>query len=357
MTKRRVCLNMIVRDESKVIQRCLDSLKSFIDYWVIVDTGSTDGTQALVEEALQGVPGELHELPWVDFSYCRNQALDLAKGKGDFLLFIDADEIFVPDESGFTWPLFDKHCYFATFVLETGSMIQRIFLANAHLKWRWKGVLHEELTTETPRSGGVLEKAKIRVIQDGRRSLDPDKHLKDAELLRKEHEREPESSRTLFYLALTYEMAKKKELALDAYRKRAKMDGWSEEIYHSLYRTAVLEGEMNLSAIGSYCKAYTERPNRAEPLFLLGKSLVDGNQPFLAYLLTSFALQLPLPKDRTFVEEDVYDYKLLTQKADAATLLGRYKEAATILRESLTRSLMPIETREKVKRALNLMPN
>jgi glycosyltransferase involved in cell wall biosynthesis len=40
-----VCLNMIVKNESKVIERCLRSVKGCIDYWVIVDTGSTDDTQ------------------------------------------------------------------------------------------------------------------------------------------------------------------------------------------------------------------------------------------------------------------------------------------------------------------------
>ena len=63
-----ICLNMIVKNESKVIQRCLESVKGTIDYWVIVDTGSTDGTQQLIKECLKDIPGELHERPWVDLS-------------------------------------------------------------------------------------------------------------------------------------------------------------------------------------------------------------------------------------------------------------------------------------------------
>ena len=50
MTKKTVCLNMIVKNESKVVERCLDSVKSLIDYWVIVDTGSDDGTQKVIRE-------------------------------------------------------------------------------------------------------------------------------------------------------------------------------------------------------------------------------------------------------------------------------------------------------------------
>ena len=49
VTKSKICLNMIVKDESRVIRRCLESVKPLIDYWVIVDTGSTDGTQEIIK--------------------------------------------------------------------------------------------------------------------------------------------------------------------------------------------------------------------------------------------------------------------------------------------------------------------
>ena len=82
---------MIVRDEAAVIERCLASVRDHIDTWVICDTGSTDGTQDLVRTALSGIPGELHERPWVDFGHNRTELLRLARGKADFLLLLDAD--------------------------------------------------------------------------------------------------------------------------------------------------------------------------------------------------------------------------------------------------------------------------
>ena len=68
---------MIVKNESKVIRRCLESVLPLVDYWVIVDTGSTDGTQQIILECLKEVPGFLHERPWVDFSHNRNEAIAL----------------------------------------------------------------------------------------------------------------------------------------------------------------------------------------------------------------------------------------------------------------------------------------
>ncbi len=38
---------MIVKNETHIIKECLDSIHKYVDYWVIVDTGSTDGTQEL----------------------------------------------------------------------------------------------------------------------------------------------------------------------------------------------------------------------------------------------------------------------------------------------------------------------
>ena len=72
-----ICLNMIVKNEAHVIRRCLDSVRPFIDCWVIVDTGSTDGTQELIREVMRDIPGELRERPWKNFAHNRNEALSL----------------------------------------------------------------------------------------------------------------------------------------------------------------------------------------------------------------------------------------------------------------------------------------
>src|SRR5262249_51552449 len=77
----RICLNMIVKDEALVIGRCLDSVLTFIATWVVVvDTGSTDGTQDRVRDLLRSRLGALHERPWKNFGENRNEALGHAGG-------------------------------------------------------------------------------------------------------------------------------------------------------------------------------------------------------------------------------------------------------------------------------------
>ena len=80
----KLCLSMIVRNEAPVILRCLASVLPLIDSWAIVDTGSTDGTQILIRDRLKALPGELYERPWRDFASNRTEALDLARGRGDY---------------------------------------------------------------------------------------------------------------------------------------------------------------------------------------------------------------------------------------------------------------------------------
>src|SRR5689334_18393350 len=85
-------LTMIVKDEAPTIARTLASVKPHIDRWVIVDTGSTDNTRDVVRSELAGVPGELHEAPFVDFETTRNLGLERCGTETDFILWLDADD-------------------------------------------------------------------------------------------------------------------------------------------------------------------------------------------------------------------------------------------------------------------------
>src|ERR1700733_8465904 len=87
---------MIVKNEVANLERCLRSVADHISCWIIGDTGSTDGTQELIEKffAARDIPGELHSFPFENFAQARNEALDRARASAlpfDYILLTDAD--------------------------------------------------------------------------------------------------------------------------------------------------------------------------------------------------------------------------------------------------------------------------
>ena len=142
--RQKICLSMIVKDEAQVIARCLASVSPLIDYWVIVDTGSSDGTPDIVRKVLHDIPGELHHRPWVDFAYNRTEALKLSRSHCQYILLIDADDI-LELPPGFKLPFLNADSY-AIEIWNKGRHYWRPQLIRSLLPWRYEGVLHEFLT-------------------------------------------------------------------------------------------------------------------------------------------------------------------------------------------------------------------
>ncbi len=353
---RTICLNMIVKDEKEAIESCLSSIKNLIDYWVIVDTGSTDGTQDIIRAYLKDIPGELHERPWVDFGHNRNEALALAKGKGSYLLFIDADET-LNLHPHFIKPSLDKDCYYA-FVQTQTNIGQRILLINNEIEWQWKGVLHESIVRPYVRSLEVLTNLTILATSDeGARAKDPKKHHKDAELLEQALQKEPMNSRYVFYLAQSYVNAHEYALALKNYEKRSTMGETGYEVFWSLYSIGMLQQQLGMDlemVLKSFQKAHEYRKDRAEPIYRLAKIHHQLKNDTLAYNLLKTALAFPLPLDTGYIEHWIYDFGLLLVLADCAQALGKYQEAEAAYQQLLLKNTLPSLAREEIKKSLIL---
>lgn len=351
MFYKTVCLNMIVKDESKIIERCLSSVLDIIDYWVIVDTGSTDGTQKILLEYLRDIPGELHEQEWVNFEYNRNAALELAKNKSDYILCMDADDRFEFLPS-FDKNALEKDCYM---ILCRDPVVDsyRLLLINNNPGWRWVGILHEELQISHQVTGGILcSVMKNGLARDGKRAQDPKRYLKDARLLEQAHQEDPTNSRTVFYLAQSYLTANELSLALTYYQKRASMGGYDDELFWTLYTIACIREDLqmpHLIIIDSYQKAYQFNQSRAEPLCSLSRFLIKIGNYAAAYLASKAAVLIPVPETYFFVERDVYEYKALLYFSYCQHLMKRYDEAAVSYRQLLAKKSLPLQDRQTVE--------
>ena len=358
--RQTICLNMIVKNESKVIARCLESVKPLIDYWVISDTGSTDNTKELILETMKGIPGELHEHPWKDFGHNRNNALKLAKGKADFILFIDADETLVFEEN-FSFPYLDKDFYFFSVLNEIEGQLlseyKRILLIDNSLDWEWEGVLHEVVTCPEAKNCELLEGVtNISRTREGFRASDPDKYLKDALVLEKALKDDPGNTRYVLHLGLSYIHARKYDLALKAFQRRIDMTPGvqgSAEIYLSLYEIGCIQIHCQEAAekiIANLTAAHLYRPAQAEPLYQLGEYFLFQNNPFLAYLVLKQALEIPFPKrELIFIEPWIYDWAILFRFAESAFKIGRLQESKVAIEKLLPNPNLPESLRDELQ--------
>jgi glycosyltransferase involved in cell wall biosynthesis len=331
-----ICLNMIVKDEAPVIERCLASVKDQIDYWVIVDTGSTDGTQDIIRKFMADIPGELHERPWVNFGHNREEALRLADGKADYALFIDADEVM---ESGFNKDNLDGDAFLSPVrtCKDPYMTFLRALMVSADGNWYWGNIVHEKLTFIPGDARFVILPDVILAAdtRDGHRSQDPDKYLKDAQKLIEALKTDPENADYVYYTAQSLHNAQHFEEALQYYAQRATMThGWDQHTFWSQYEVGQLSEQLKKSPeeiIDAYSKAYRMRPTRLEPLFRLAQYFYSQKNPLLGYLVASYGRNIPFPAtDIVYIEHWIYHWGHTAVLANCAMELGRYEEASEL---------------------------
>ena len=188
--QKTICLNMIVKNEAHIIVETFDNLLQYIhfDYWVISDTGSTDGTQDIIKKYFhsKNIPGELFEDEWQDFGHNRTLALQHANKKSDYLFIFDADDSIHGDFKLPPYAFFNKEMYNLKFGGDNVSYVRPLLIDNT-LQWRFNGVLHEFLTCVSKSVQGTVLDGNYHVVsgRSGNRSKDPDKYKKDAEILKK----------------------------------------------------------------------------------------------------------------------------------------------------------------------------
>jgi mannosyltransferase OCH1-like enzyme/glycosyltransferase involved in cell wall biosynthesis len=354
MTKQRICLSMIVKDEAPVIERCLTSVLPIIDCWVICDTGSKDGTQDIIRGffAKYQKEGELHQRPWRDFAYNRSEALELARSKGAYSLIIDADDTLevAPD---LRLPELTADSYMLD-IQDSSIRYQRAQLVRNALPWRYRGVLHEFLTCDGAQSTGHLPVLMHR-NHDGARRRDPNTYRKDAAILEAALQTEADPfmrSRYTFYLAQSYRDCGDKENALKRYLERADLGFWQEEAFYALYQAAKIKQELKFpdqDVVDAYLRAADFLQTRAEALHGASKFCRLKEKFEEGYQLAKRGLSIAFPKGGLFVEAWIYSYGLLDELAVNGYWSGNYRDSSMACERLLSEETLPIGERKRIE--------
>ncbi|MRX74189.1 glycosyltransferase [Bacillus lacus] len=392
---------MIVKNESRIIERCLNAAKKAIDYVSVCDTGSTDGTPDLIkawceENAIEGV---VHHEPFKNFGHNRTLSVQLAQQsfpQADYLLLLDADMILEIHEQ-FDKSNLDQDQYL---VMQFNQFIKywNTRLLKSSLPWRCVGVTHEYWDIDADKlkidgSSFALQKGNVKelVINDredgGSKS---DKFERDKRLLHEglEDPATPDGLRTryLFYLAQTYYCLGELQDAIEWYKKRVEAGGWAEEVFYSLMQvglsyqqlagraeeerkliinageevsskvlTALADAQEKNAAMAAsyYKKSYQFRPWRAEPLYFLAKMHRENAENSLALLYAIKGKEIPFPQDDLlFVDYRVYEYLFDYEISIAGYYVPEKRELAKLAQKSLEGKVdsLPANIADVVKR-------
>jgi GR25 family glycosyltransferase involved in LPS biosynthesis/glycosyltransferase involved in cell wall biosynthesis len=349
-----ICLVMIVRNEAHIVHEALASALPYVADCVVVDTGSTDGTQDAIRRFCtgHGLPTRVFERPWRDFGSNRSEALALARehSVSDYLWMFDADDVLegAPEFAQLTADA--GH-------LRLGPDIEywRLQVFRRVLPWRFVGVLHEYPVCDVEGMRLAYVQGDYRVLSRrlGDRSRDPQKYAQDAALLEAALHTDPDNSRYTFYLGQSQYDAGQFKSALESYQRRVAMGGWGEEVFYSRYRVALcLErlGRSYAEVIAAFEACFREHPHRCEPLVRAATLARQGDHFHDAYVFARRAANVPMPgAEGLFVETADYTFRARDEQSIAAFYCGFPEESFELCSELLDARDIPEGERPRVE--------
>ena len=317
----KICLNMIVKNEGKIIERLLLSVLPIVDTYCICDTGSTDKTVEIITTffAKHNISGKIANEPFRDFGYNRSYALaqcnDMANV--DYILLLDADMILQIDKDVNIqdWKNSLNRDAYTMFQGSDMFYYKNIRLLKKNPAVSYWGVTHEYVKLPANHTEELIEQSVIFINDVGDGGSKVDKFERDVQLLLNGLIAEPNNDRYTFYLANSYRDANQHQNAIDTYKKHIEIGGWKEEVWHSYYSIGKCYSRLNdmPNAIYYWLEGYQYYPDRIENLYEIVSYYRKNGKNDLActfYDLAEYQLSRSTINDFLFLEKDIYEFRL-----------------------------------------------
>jgi len=319
-----ICLNSIVKNESAVILRMLQSVESIVDTYCICDTGSTDNTIELIKGFFdeRHIHGVIINEPFVNFEHNRNVALKACSGMSDYIIFIDADMVL--NVHNFSKEkLMDNHMYS---ILQGNSSFHypNVRIIKNDNTSKYVGVTHEYIDCRPNQIHIILDKNELFITDIGDGGSKGDKVDRDIRLLKGDLEKNENNPRSLFYLANTYFDSNQLDESIPYYLKRIEVGGWDQEIWYSYYRLGEIYKRKNeiQQAILYWMEGFSVLPERLENMYKIINHYRMAGKNKLAYTYIKLIKDIFMTHKENnvrnsylFMENDIYthliDYEIV----------------------------------------------
>lgn len=346
-------LVMIVKDGHKDdLVSCLESLRPVVGAWTIVDTGSTDGTQATVRKIMRGVPGHLYEEPFENFGSARSRAFAHAHGTARWLFATDADMTWRV-EPGYVPG--DEHEAYLVEMGNGGPFRWKLpLILSGRVEWRSIGAVHE-YTARADGSGYTTGDAHPHVRMTYPERVDPDKPAWQLSILEAEYAKDPDNARTVFYRAQCLRETGNYAEARRMYLRRAEMGGYDAEVFYSRFQAATLLPTWP-ERLEELLRVWEYRPSRLEPLAVICRELNAAGQHRTVWALTSAVYdahgELPPPEDVGFVHHNCWEWNVHFERSIAAYYVGAHGEGRRLCERLIEDRRVPEDVRAATLRNL-----
>ncbi len=272
----KLILLTMVKNESRIIERLMGSVKGRVDAIVVCDTGSTDNTVELATKWLgeNGMPGKVYTYPFQNFGKSRTQSFHCCQdwvaqvgwdAANCWALLLDGDMMLSGELNRAALAGLGSHIAGVSLKQANGSLVySNMRLLRCSEPWICKGATHEAWTSPPTKHTILFESPILTDHGDG--GCKADKYPRDVRLLKEDLEEMPNDARTLFYLGQTYLCMRDWPNAIETLRKRIEVGGWDEETYIAqVYLGECLEASGKpAEAVQVWLDAWQRRQHRTE---------------------------------------------------------------------------------------------
>ena len=349
-----IALCMIMRDEERVLDACLKSVKPWFENIYAVDTGSVDSSV----EIAKSHGAIVSHRPWdFSFSNARNASLEMARDE-DYICWIDCDDVLPPEcgegmqrlaasaETRVTGYLMQVHMPPKPgdegFTIVDHVKIFRNNWPSRSNPVRFIGRIHEQLMEPIYANGGIIERTNLYVVHAGYDYSDvgqAKKKARDYTILALDESDRPLHPFPRFNYGMTLMHHEEYDLAIQKLResldRSSPQDSTIRKVYAMLAHCYQAKGDLE-SARSALDTGLALTPNDPELLFRAGNLYRHLGDPAAA---ERFYLRLFNRYDTGAV--DSLDVTITTHKgrhnyALALVDMNRFDDAEVQLRAALS---------------------